>query len=193
MDRAMGNSDVFQSSLKKGLSEAVAAFASRGVDYALIGGIAASFRSQPRFTKDIDFLLRPTQLALPGLLEDLRSRGFELDVGKLIGDWNRDSFAVFSYGGIRIDWLKPILPLYSHVLNRATDVEEFGQTIRVATVEGLILLKLLAFRDQDLMDIKNLVAFHKATLDLEWIRSEWTAIADLDDPRMKKFEEIVGR
>ena len=58
-----------------------------------------------------------------------------------------------------------------------------NRTIRVASAEGLILLKLLAFRSQDVVDIENLVAVHRRTLDLVWIRSEWQTVAGIDDPR----------
>lgn len=56
--------------------------------------------------------------------------------------------------------------------------------IRVATAEGLILLKLLAFRLQDQTDIESLVAANRDALDVDWIKREWQTIFDLDDPRM---------
>ena len=97
---------------------------------------------------------------------------------------------VLSYHGIRIDWLKPVLPAYQHILDKAQEESWLNQTIRVASVEGLILLKLLAYRLQDQLDIENLVAAHKGSLDLDWIRAEWQALAPLDDPRMKRLMEL---
>jgi len=78
------------------------------------------------------------------------------------------------------------------VLERATDVVEDGRTVRVASVEGLILIKLLASRDQDWIDVKSLARLHHTSLDAEWIRNEWSEIASLDDPRMRKFDDIVA-
>ena len=49
------------------------------IRYALIGGVATGYRSRPRFTQDLDFLLDVPQLVLPGLLEDLHARGFDFD------------------------------------------------------------------------------------------------------------------
>jgi hypothetical protein len=65
-------------------------------------------------------------------------------------------------------------------------------SIRVASVEGLILLKLIAFRTQDLVDIENLIAAHPRTLDLEWIKTEWQTVAHIDDPRMARLLELAG-
>jgi hypothetical protein len=55
--------------LRRAITEATAAMERHGVAYALIGGLAASFRSQPRFTRDIDFLVKVPQLTLPPLLD----------------------------------------------------------------------------------------------------------------------------
>jgi hypothetical protein len=162
------------------------------VRYALIGGVAAGYRSHPRFTRDIDFLLNVPQLVLPPLLEDLKRRGFEFDTLATIREWIQHHMVVLSYHGIRIDWLKPVLPAYVHVLDRATEEPWLNQPIRIASAEGLILLKLLAFRTQDQVDIENLVAAHRDTLDLDWIRAEWQTVTSLDDPRMRRLLEWVG-
>ncbi len=161
------------------------------VSYALIGGMATSYRSQPRFTKDVDFLVNVPQLALPALLEELRGRGFNFDLSATIGEWTRHHMVVLMYHGIRIDWLKPLIPVYLHVLNRATEETWLDQPIRIASAEGLILLKLLAFRSQDQLDIENLVAANRDTLDLNWIKAEWQTIADLDDPRILRLLQLV--
>jgi hypothetical protein len=55
------------------------------------------------------------------------------------------------------------------------------------------LTKLLAYRAQDQADIENLVAIHRDTLDLAWIRSEWATVAAPDDPRMGRLVELVGK
>ncbi len=52
--------------------------------------------------------------------------------------------------------------------------------------------KLLAFRTQDQVDIENLVAAHRDTLDLDWIRAEWQTVTSLDDPRMRRLLEWVS-
>jgi hypothetical protein len=162
------------------------------VSYALIGGIAASFRSQPRFTRDIDFLVQVPQIVLPRLLDDLHGRGFDFDTVATIAEWTHHHMVTLSYHGVRIDWLKPIIPAYLHILQHATDETWLDRPIRIASADGLILLKLLAFRTQDQLDIENLVAANLDELDLDWIKAEWQNLADLDDPRMRRLLELVG-
>lgn len=162
------------------------------VKYALIGGLASGFRTHPRATRDIDFLLRVPQISLPPLLSDLARRGFEFDEHKTIREWTQQHMTTLSYRGIRIDWLKPALPIYQHVLDRARTENWLDHPVRIASAEGLIILKLMADRAQDWVDIGNLVATHDK-LDFHWIRAEWESIASLDDPRMKKFEQLGAR
>jgi len=179
--------------MRQALAEATAALDHHRVSYALIGGLAASYRSQPRFTKDIDFLIKVPQIVLPPLLEDLQRRGFQLDTLATIGEWTEHHMATLSYHGIRIDWLKPLIPAYLHVLERATVEPWLDHSLRIASAEGLIILKLVAFRSQDQVDIENLVAANSHQLDLDWIKAEWQTIAGLDDPRMLRLLELVGQ
>lgn len=162
------------------------------LNYALIGGLAAGYRTHARFTRDVDFLLAIPQLALPPVLEILKQRGFSFDLLTTIREWTQEHMTVLSYHGIRIDWLKSVIPAYQHVLERATEETWLDHRIRVASAEGLILLKLLAFRTQDQLDIENLVAANRDQLDLAWIQAEWLTLADMDDPRMRRFLEMVG-
>jgi hypothetical protein len=163
------------------------------VRYALIGGLATSYRSQPRFTKDLDFLLEVPQMVLPPLLQDLAEHGGSLDLVATIQEWTQHHLASFTYRGLRVDWLKPVLPAYRHVLDRSTIEPWANCRLRMATAEGLILLKLLAFRAQDLADIENLVAACRGHLDVGWIEVEWGNVADRQDPRWQRFLEILGK
>src|SRR5262245_48098114 len=163
------------------------------IQYALIGGLASGYRSRPRFTQDVDLLLQIPQIALPGILGELRKRGFTFDDQQVIQQWVRDHMTVLEYHGTRIDWLKPALPLYQHVLDRARLETWLDTTIRIASAEGLILTKLIASRPQDTVDIENLVVANRGNLDLSWIASEWNTIADAADPRYRSLQEIVER
>src|SRR5687768_1324126 len=93
------------------LSDALSRFQ---LPYALIGGLAAGYRTHPRFTRDVDFLLAVPQLTLPRLLEDLADLGFAFDERTAIREWTQEHMTVLSYHGIRIDWLKPMIPAYQH-------------------------------------------------------------------------------
>ena len=46
--------------LSKDWREFVESLNSNGVDYLVVGGFAVAWHGHPRFTADIDFLIRPT-------------------------------------------------------------------------------------------------------------------------------------
>ncbi len=145
-------------------------FDRRKVRHALIGGLAVGVRSRPRSTKDADFLIQVPALAFPGLLEDLIAEGFEIELLEAIRQWSAARLLVFYRRRIRIDWLQPDLPIYVHVLDTA-DRQPWRDTgLNVATSEGLILTKMVAFRPQDQADIVTLLAANRNVIDVSMIR-----------------------
>ena len=164
---------------------------SKNVTYALIGGLSLALRGQIRPTRDVDVLLTVPQLELPNLLEALVKAGFDLDVRDSIEKWNREHLLQIRFGRICVDWLKPVVPVFERILKRAKWEEVRGQSICVADAEGLLLLKLIAFRPRDQEDIRGILTANPETLDLDWVRTEWSQIADVDDIRSAQFEQFV--
>jgi Nucleotidyl transferase AbiEii toxin, Type IV TA system len=170
------------------------AFDARSIRYALIGGLAFVLRGRPRFTQDADFLLDVPQIVLPGLLDDLVQRGFALDPAIVVQQYVRESMTSFPFGRVRIDWLKPVLPLYSRTLVEATPLEwTEGHTVQVATAEGLILTKMVAFRPQDQVDIETLLTANRDTIDVPLIREEWSPFAATEAERTAWLEAAIAR
>ncbi|MBI3407173.1 MAG: nucleotidyl transferase AbiEii/AbiGii toxin family protein [Planctomycetes bacterium] len=179
--------------LVRALQELAAAFESLDIRYSLIGGIAAGLRGRPRFTRDLDFILEIPQVALPALLANLKVRGFTFNTELTIKEWTQDHLTELTYHGVRVDWLKPVLPVYLHVLDHSKAEPWLGSQIRVASTEGLIVTKLLAFRTQDQLDIENLLAANRGKLDLDLITREWLTIGAAEDAVFKKFQELVTK
>src|SRR5438105_3505386 len=113
------------------------AFTARSVRYALVGGLATFIRGRPRFTQDVDVLLEVPQIALPPLLDELARFDFSFDMRTLIREYVQEHMTAFQYKSVRIDWLKPVIPLYARVLATASEVAwTTGQSIRIASPEG---------------------------------------------------------
>jgi hypothetical protein len=163
-----------------------------GVDYALIGGLAAGYRSRPRFTQDVDLLLQVPQLSLPALLDKLKEQGFDFDAMTVIRQWNAEHMTVLDFAGVRVDWLKPVLPCFQHVLDTAREETWLDSPVRIASAEALILLKLVSFRRQDVADIEALLAANRGELELAWIHRELATVVSADDPRMQRYREMLN-
>jgi hypothetical protein len=163
------------------------------IDHALIGGLAVSYRGQPRATKDADFILSVPALEFPSLLEELIAVGFEIDLMDAIKRWSVERFLALSSGGVRVDWMQPILPLYATVLRTAESESWLEADLRIATAEGLILTKIVAFRPRDQIDIETLLAANRDNIDLELIRREWATVAEGEDTRNAWLENAIER
>ena len=163
----------------------------RRLSYALIGGLSVAFRGSKRSTDDADFLLHIPALSLPDLLQSMIEVGCNIDEVAAIRQWATDGILVIRWpNGVQIDLLKAIVPAFHHVLHRGK-MESFGTgTIRVADAEGLLLLKLIAFRPLDQEDIRGILLANANQLDLDWVRSE-AQLAGIDNERLVEFEGLV--
>src|SRR5262245_54747551 len=179
--------------LATALIELVEAFERNQLRYAMIGGLATGFRSRPRFTQDIDLLLDVPRIVLPSLLDDLQVHGFTFDQQATIREWCNHHTAAISFRGVPIDWLGPVLPIFRHMLDTAVAEPWLGSSVRIASAESLILCKLIAFRTQDQADIESLLASNRSRLDLELIWREWSTVAEPNDTRSIRFEQMVAQ
>ena len=117
-------------SLIKSVQDFFAVLDERKIDYVLVGGIAILHYVEGRNTQDLDLLMAVSSLEkLPEL--------------KII---NQDEyFARANYGELQVDLLLTKNPLFKKVHKEYAKVQAFlDRNIPLATVEGLILLKLYA-------------------------------------------------
>jgi len=177
--------------LTESMLAVAAVFERHGVEYALIGGLSIAVHGNGRATEDADFLLHVPAIQLPRLLEAMVESGCTLDVMQSVRDWTDGGmFVLTGPGGVHIDCLKAVIPVFHRILERARP-EPFGeQAVRVADAEGLLLLKLIAFRPLDQEDICGILAANVDRLDLDWVRQE-ASLAGLDPQRMAEFELMV--
>ncbi len=121
-------------------------------------------------------------------------RGFAIDPAVVIKEYVREHITSFRLGPVRIDWLKPVLPLYSRVILSASPLDwSEGHPLRVATAEGLILTKMVSFRPQDQMDIETLLTANRDTIDVQLIRDEWSPFAETEAERTAWLEATIAR
>ncbi len=101
----------------------------RHINYVLVGGIALLHYVEGRNTQDIDLLMASSSLSK---LPELEVSNQDLD------------FARAAYGDLQIDILLTQNPLFRKVQAGYSQVEQFfDRQIPIATVEGLLLLKLM--------------------------------------------------
>jgi len=147
--------------VESALRRAVADLNGLKARWALIGGLAVSARTIPRFTKDLDFAVA---VADDGEAEDvvhrLQSRGYA-PVEILEQDYvQRLSGVRMAHGGsdVAVDLLFASSGIENEVVTKADRLEVLPRlTVPVATTPHLIALKVPAGRSQDLTDLGYLI------------------------------------
>ena len=117
-------------SLTQSVQDFFAILEERKIDYVLVGGIAILYYIEGRNTQDLDLLMAVSSLEkLPEL--HITSQDMYL--------------ARANYGELQIDLLLTQNPLFKKVHKEYSKVQKFlDRNIPLATVEGLLLLKLYA-------------------------------------------------
>lgn len=187
----MPTADDYTLRFEEALTKLSAVFRRFEVRHALIGGLAVGLRSRPRATFDIDLIVSTPQIKTAAVFEALAADGFTPDPESAIRDWSSRQMIAMSYHGVRVDWLKPVLPVFQHVVDRSQAMRLFDSPIHVADTEGLILCKLIADRRQDRADIEALVKANRNRIDTEFIEHEWQTIGTSDAPSIKALREIL--
>lgn len=132
----------------------------RRIPYALCGGMAVAIHGYPRFTQDIDLIIHEKDI--DEITELGRNLGFRFSTGPMPFDvgttMERTVYRLTKIENgdtLCVDFLVLPDPL-EEIWN---DLEDFlwqGRTIPIVSKRGLIHMKKLANRDQDLLDIKKL-------------------------------------
>ncbi len=161
--------------------------------YAIIGGIANLIHGGARTTQDVDLTL----FAEIDQLDHIY-RLFELDFMPL----HENALAFFQRffvlplrhqaTQIRVDVAAGLSGLERRAIARS-ERRNFGEVeVSVCTVEDLILFKLFAAREKDLLDVKSLVASNRQSLDRNYLRDCARELIDLErGDVLQKLEALL--
>ncbi len=158
-----------------------------GYTYAVMGGLAVRAHSIPRPTYDVDLTLSISRDELPILFEKLVAQGHTVADTYLKG-WveqvaGMPLIKVRAYlggdKGIDIDLFIAETDFQKALLERRIQAEVGDHVLWLVTPEDLILLKVLASRPRDLMDIADIL-FTQGQLDEAYMRNwaETLGVAD---------------
>lgn len=160
--------------VESALRRAIADLNAIKVQWALIGGLAISVRSVPRFTKDLDFAVAVAgDPEAEDVVHRLRGRGYQ-PVEVLEQDYVERLSGVrleHNSSDVVVDLLFASSGIEGEVVASATRVEVLPQLLApVASTGHLIALKVLAGRNQDLTDLEALIP-GASTADLDVARN----------------------
>ncbi len=162
------------------------------IPYMVIGGQAVLLYGEPRLTKDIDITLGLDVDHLSKVLQVVEKIGLKPLVNPEI--FTPKTFVLpcqDANSGIRVDFIFSFSPYEREAIRRSKSVKMGKQTVQFASLEDLIIHKVVAGRPRDMEDVKGLLLKNQ-NIDLTNIRkwlTEFSAV--LDDPCLKRFNELA--
>ena len=137
----------------------------------IIDGIAASLLGKPRFTADIDAVILLGVEDLPNLIDAASEQGIVSRIGDAEAFARKNWILLVRHqaSGTNIDISLGILPFEIEIVARSQNLKVGSLNLNLPTPEDLIILKSVASRPQDLIDIQAIAASHP-DLDKERIR-----------------------
>ena len=134
-------------------------FDQRGI---FIGGVAVSLLGQPRLTADADAMLLLSLDKLPQLLDVAQTVGLTPRIPDVIPFAQQSRVVLLKHeaSSINVDISLGLLPFEVEAVERSREYQAGALRLRLPTPEDLIILKAVAHRPKDMLDIASIIAVH---------------------------------
>ncbi len=169
--------------------------ARRRVRFLVIGGLAVMAVGEPRVTGDADVVVFGSRSDIERLIPLAAKAGFEVDQEDERRRFRETGTLRFLRRGFQFDLIGASLPFEEVAFGRALRKRIFGRLVRLPTPEDLLLFKVLAGRDKDMLDAVGIARRHRTALDLEYLRATLRPICDLaeDTSASRRLEQVLAR
>lgn len=128
----------------------------------IIGGIASSLLGKVRLTADLDALILLPTNKIPELIQSAETLGIfpRIENAAEFARKNRVLLMRHRDSTTNIDISLAMLPFEKEVLERSQKIDVGAIKIQLPTPEDLIILKAVAQRPKDMLDIQGIVEAH---------------------------------
>jgi hypothetical protein len=128
-------------------------------EFLIIGGIAVSLLTRPRTTQDIDVLSMVDESQWENFLETGRRFGFEARMADVLSFARKNRVLLLRHtkSGVNIDISFGYLPFEEESIKRKAFHTLGTLHSPLPTPEDLIIMKMVAHRPQDMIDVKTIL------------------------------------
>jgi nucleotidyltransferase AbiEii toxin of type IV toxin-antitoxin system len=151
--------------------------------FCIIGGLALLRWGQPRFTRDVDVSLLAGFGHEADFIDPILAAGYRGRISDAAGFARRNRVLLIEApNGVAIDIALAGLPFEEEMVERSSFFEYApGCSLRTCSAEDLVILKLFAFRPQDVLDVETVVVRQRGVLDWEYTRRHLGPLAELKE------------
>ncbi len=168
--------------LESALLEVAAALDTCGLPYVLIGGLAVATLGEPRTTLDVDVSVWVAPEGLDAAVLCLSKHLRPLPPQPQTFVRERRVLPVVTSSGVRADIIFSTLEVERGTIRRGIPKQVAGRFIQVASVEDMLLMKLVSEREKDLADAKALLRRFGPALDRAYLL-----------PKLEELSEALAR
>lgn len=150
-----------------------------GTRYLVVGGLAVMVVGEPRTTADADAVVFVSVPEAEALIDRAAGAGF--DVREEVERERLATTGTFRLrrGRFQLDLITASLPFEEAASRRASVHELFGVRLPFPSAEDLILFKVLAGRDKDMLDAAGVARRHRGRLDRAYLERTLRPICEL--------------
>lgn len=176
----------------RALKKIVGALEKENIDYCLFGGLAMQVYKRIRATRDVDLMVSFAQNRTLELIKWVEKEGFVFDKKRGMIKINGFELLRFIYTDadtsfeIFIDLVTVTTEFQKQIIDRKIKSDFLGIDVNVASLEDLILLKVLADRPIDFVDATGLYEENKANIDKNYLKN-WARKLGV----LKKLKELL--
>lgn len=145
-----------------------------------------------RQTLDVDITLSMPPEDPEGVIDLLGEIGRAVDAEKARGTLVEHGFCAASLAGLRVDVFLPIVEFYTVVRVRPRQVDLGGAPLMIWNTETLVIFTRMFFRDEDLVDIAQILRTQGERFDREWITVRLVDLFGRREPRIGRWHELLA-
>jgi hypothetical protein len=155
-------------------------FEATGIEYMIWGGIAAVMYGEPRFTRDMDVVMRLSHSQMDSLARLLEEDGYYVSIEAMRDALERHSYfnAIHLETGIKIDFCvaeRDPIQVWAFEHRQVKQFDEFRQAVYMPP-ESVILTKLRAYQDsgstRHVEDIEGMLRVSGPEVDVAYVDRE---------------------
>lgn len=174
----------------RALKKIIEVLEKENIDYCLFGGLAMQVYKRIRATRDVDLIVSIAQDKTLGLVDRVEKEGFKFDKKRGIIKINGFELLRFIWIDeettfeIFIDTVTATTEFQKQIFKRKIKTDFLGIMVNIASLEDLLLLKLLADRPIDFLDAQCLFEENKKEIDKDYLKN-WAK-------RLRVFRKLQG-
>ncbi len=135
----------------------LSALADTNAEYLVVGGWAVGYHAEPRFTKDLDVFIGPSDENLDAVARALAKFGAPAALIDTLRGLGPDEFLFLGASPVRVDILRRVDGVdFAEAYGRRETVDWDGVRVSLMGFDDLVTSKRAAGRERDMRDLKLL-------------------------------------